>query len=102
MYKKFLYSEISNENEIYKKKIEENKRELKMLKALKDKINESYIEQIKYYGTMHDEMKLILLDSLRKIEKNNSVNEVNTEENILELLEKSSNGASFNIKEIFK
>ena len=102
MYKKFLYSEISNENEIYKKKIEENKRELKIFKELKDKINESYIEQIKYYGTMHDEMKLILLDSLRKIEKHNSVNEVNTEENILELLEKSSNGASFNIKEIFK
>ena len=102
MYMKFLYNEISNENEIYKKKIEENKRELKILKALKDKINESYIEQIKYYGTMHDEMKLILLDSLRKIEKNNSVNEVNTEGNILELLEKSSNGASFNIKEIFK
>ena len=70
-----------------------------MLKALKDKINERYIEQIKYYGTMHDAMKLILLDSLRKIEKNNSVDEVNREESILELFEKSSNGTSFNIKE---
>ena len=101
IYKKFLFSEMNMENKIFREKALKHEKELKILKELKERISQSYIEQIKYYGIMHDQAKIMLLNALGKIEGSNDECVDKNNCHIFDLIKKSSEGALYNVKEIF-